>query len=160
MPGRITEYRVTPSLIGDYKVRCAELCGTSHYSMERPVIVESREDYDAWIAEQTVIAVAKGKTPEGQGQILTVRNGCVGCHSVDGTPNTGPTWFHLYGEEVPLRDGTTVVADDAYIHESIRNPNAHIVEGFPSPSLMPVFDETQLTDDQIEFIIAYIKTLK
>jgi cytochrome c oxidase subunit 2 len=151
VPGRITEYRVTPSLIGNYKVRCAELCGTSHYSME------TREKYDAWIAAQTAIAAEKGKTPEGQGQILTVRNGCVGCHTIDGSPNTGPTWLHLYGEEVPLNDGTTVVADDAYITESIHNPNAKIVDGFPSPSPMPVFD---LTDEQIANIIAYIKTLK
>jgi cytochrome c oxidase subunit 2 len=157
VPGRITEYRVTPSLIGNYMVRCAELCGNRHYSMERPVIVETREEYEAWIVAQTAIAAERGKTPEGQGQILTVRNGCIGCHSIDGSPNTGPTWLHLYGEEVPLNNGTTVVADDAYITESIHDPNAKIVDGFPSPSPMPVFD---LTDEQIANIIAYIKTLK
>jgi cytochrome c oxidase subunit 2 len=157
VPGRITEYRVTPSLIGDYKVRCAELCGTSHYSMESAVIVESQEEYDAWISEQTAIAQERASTPEGQGQILSVRNGCIGCHSIDGTPNTGPTWLGLYGEEVPLQDGTTVIADDAYLAESIHDPNAKIVDGFPSPSPMPVFD---LTDEQIANIIAYIKTLK
>ena len=35
VPGRVTEYRVTPILVGDYKVRCAELCGTSHSYMEK-----------------------------------------------------------------------------------------------------------------------------
>lgn len=160
VPGRITEYRVTPSLIGNYEVRCAELCGNEHYSMEKPVIVESQEAYDTWIAEQTVIAQEKAKTPEGQGQILSVRNGCIGCHSIDGTSKTGPTWLGLYGSEVHLRDGSTVIADDAFIHESIRDPQATIVDGFPSPSPMPEFDELILSDEQIANIIAYIKTLK
>jgi cytochrome c oxidase subunit 2 len=58
---------------------------------------------------------------------------------------------------VPLANGTTVVADDAYLTESIHNPNAAIVEGFPSPSPMPQY---VLTDEEIANIIAYIKTLK
>jgi cytochrome c oxidase subunit 2 len=157
VPGRITEYRVTPSLIGDYQVRCAELCGTDHYDMEKPVIVESQEAYDTWITEQTLIASERAKTPEGQGQILATRNGCIGCHSTDGTPDRGPTWLNLYGREESLNDGTTVIVDDAYITESIHDPNAKIVAGFPAPSEMPAFE---LTDEQIENIIAYIKTLE
>lgn len=157
VPGRVTEYRITPSLVGDYKVRCSELCGTSHAYMESPVIVNEIADYDAWIAEQKVIAEEAGKTPEGQGQLLTVKNGCVGCHSIDGTPLTGPTWLNLYGAEVELTDGTTVLADDAYIAQSILEPNAAVVKDYPSPSLMPVF---ALTDEDIANITAYIKTLK
>src|SRR5512144_609951 len=52
VPGRITELRVTPIKIGNYKVRCAELCGAGHYSMEKPVIVSSQADYEAWMAQQ------------------------------------------------------------------------------------------------------------
>lgn len=157
VPGRVTEYRVTPSLIGNYKVRCAELCGTSHAYMEGPVIVTSKADYETWTAQQKAIAETEGKTPEGQGQLLTVSNGCVGCHSTDGAALTGPTWFGLYGSNVTLSDGTTVVADDVYLTQSIHDPNAAIVKGYPSPSLMPAFT---LTDDEIANIIAYIKTLK
>ncbi len=40
VPGRVTEYRITPTLVGNYKVRCAELCGASHAYMENPVIVD------------------------------------------------------------------------------------------------------------------------
>jgi cytochrome c oxidase subunit 2 len=156
VPGRVTEYRITPTLIGNYKVRCAELCGTSHYSMEGPVIVDSQADYAKWITTQTAIAAEQAKTPEGQGQLLTVRNGCVGCHSVDGAKMTGPTWFGLYGSTVPLSDGTTVVADDAYITQSILDPKAKEVAGF-APTVMPPF---ALSDTEIADIIAYIKTLK
>lgn len=156
VPGRITEYRITPTLEGDYKVRCAELCGTSHAYMENPVIVVSSDAYDVWVAEQVKIA-EESKTPEGQGKLLATKNGCIGCHSVDGTVLTGPSWFNLYGSEVTLADGSTVTADDAFIAQSILEPNATIVEGFPSPSVMPPY---VLTDEEISNLIAYIKTLK
>ena len=156
VPGRVTEYRITPSLVGVFKVRCAELCGTSHSYMEGMIVVSKEADYKAWIVKQQEIAEA-AKTPEGKGQLLAVSNGCVGCHSADGAPMTGPTWFGLYGSTVKLADGTTVTADDAFISQSILEPNATIVEGFPSPSVMPPF---ALTEEDITNIIAYIKTLK
>ena len=160
VPGRVTEYRITPSLIGAYKVRCAELCGTAHYRMERPVIVSSQADYDAWIAAQMEIAAVSQSTPEGQGKALAVSNGCTGCHSVDGSIIVGPSWFGLYGSDVELTNGSTVVADEAFIAESIREPNATVVAGFPSPSAMPAYAADVLTDEQIVNIIAYIKTLR
>jgi len=155
VPGRVTEYRITPILVGDYKVRCAELCGASHAYMQNGVIVDTKVDYDAWIAEQQAIALAN-QTPEGLGKVLTVKNGCVGCHSVDGTKLTGPTWFGLFGSNVELVDGTTVVADEAYITESILDSKAKEVAGF-SPTTMPPYT---LTEAEIANIIAYIKTLK
>ncbi len=156
VPGRVTEYRITPILVGDYKVRCAELCGTSHAYMQNAVIVDEQNVYDAWIAEQQAIALAN-QTPAGIGQRLTVKNGCTGCHSIDGSPLTGPTWFGIFGEEVKLADGTVVEVDDAYVAESILDPNAKIVEGYPAPSLMPAYT---FTETEIANIIAYIKTLK
>lgn len=156
VPGRVTEYRITPILEGSYKVRCAELCGTSHAYMESPVVVDSQDVYKAWVAEQIKLA-EEAKTPEGQGKLLATKNGCVGCHSADGAQMTGPTWFNLYGSAVPLVDGSTVTADDGYIKESILDPNAKVVEGFPSPSIMPPY---VLADEEIANLIAYIKTLK
>lgn len=156
VPGRVTEYRVTPNLVGSYKVRCAELCGTSHSYMEAPVIVDEAADFAAWMTEQEALAAA-AQTPEGQGQLLAVANGCVGCHSVTSTSlPTAPTWFGLYGSQVELADGSTVTADDAFITESILDPKAKEVAGF-SPTIMPPYT---LTTDQIANIIAYIKTLK
>ncbi|NWF63629.1 MAG: cytochrome c oxidase subunit II [Chloroflexi bacterium] len=157
VPGRITEYRITPTLEGRYKVRCAELCGASHAYMENPVIVVSAANYDAWIVEQAAIAAAS-QTPEGKGKILATQNGCVGCHSADGTQLTGPTWLGLFGKTENFLDGTSGVVDEAYITESIRDPNAKIVAGYPSPSVMPPY--AGLSDEDIANLIAYIKTLK
>ncbi|GMV33830.1 MAG: cytochrome c oxidase subunit II [Chloroflexi bacterium] len=157
VPGRVTEYRITPTKEGSYKVRCAELCGVSHAYMENKVIVDSQAQYEAWVAEQVKLA-AEAQTPEGQGKLLATKNACVGCHSADGTAMTGPTWFNLYGSQVSLADGSTVTADEAFLTESIRDPNASIVATFASPSVMPPYP--QLTDEEIANIIAYIKTLK
>lgn len=154
VPGRVTEYRITPTLEGSYKVRCAELCGTSHAYMENAVIVDSQTAYDAWVAEQVQIA-AESQTPEGRGKILATSQGCVGCHSIDGSRLTGPTWLGLYGSEVTLADGSTVTAEDAFLAESILDPNAKVVESFA-----PVMPPYALTDEEIAGIIAYIKTLK
>jgi cytochrome c oxidase subunit 2 len=156
VPGRITELRVTPSLEGNYVVRCAELCGTSHAYMEKPVVVSSQADFDAWMAEQLVLAEEASQTPEGRGQALVAANGCAACHSVNGSPGIGPTWFGLVGRTEELTDGSTVVADEAYIHESIKAPQAKIVAGFEN-QLMPTYG---FTDEQIDDIIAYIKTLR
>lgn len=156
VPGRVTEYRITPTLIGSYKVRCSEMCGVSHAYMESPVIVSAEGDYTAWVSAQQEAAVAAAQTPEGHGEQLVLANGCRGCHSIDGSVMTGPSWLHMYGNPVELSNGTTVVADDAYIKESIVDPKAKEVKGF-SPTVMPAF---KLTDAEIADIIAYLKTLK
>jgi cytochrome c oxidase subunit 2 len=156
VPGRITELRVTPTLEGNYKVRCAELCGTSHYSMEKPVVVSSQGQFDAWMTEQLAIAEEQSQTPEGRGQAHVAANGCAACHSINGSPGIGPTWFGLLGREEELTDGTVVIADDAYIAESIKVPQAKIVKDFEN-QLMPTYG---FTDEQIADIVAYIKTLR
>ncbi len=157
LPGRVTELRLTPIVLGDFKVRCAELCGTSHAYMERPVVVTSQADYDAWVKQQAAAAaalIAKGG-PEA-GKVFVAQNGCGGCHSIDGSKLTGPTWRGLFGSQVQLSDGQTVTANEAYVTESIKDPNAKIVAGFPA-NVMPQFT---LTDQQIQSIVAYIETLK
>jgi cytochrome c oxidase subunit II len=161
VPGRVTEYRITPTLIGEYKVRCAELCGVSHAYMEAPVVVISQVDYDKWIADQTVLAQAAEAASAGQpdatrGQKLYNESGCKACHSLDGAKGVGPTWKGLYESQVPLSDGSVVTADEAYLTESIKEPNAKVVDGF-NANAMPNFG---LKDGQIADLVEFIKTLK
>ena len=154
VPGRVTELRVTPNRLGDYKVRCAELCGTSHYKMEKGVKVVDAATFASWVAEQQA-ALAALNTPEAKGEKLVADNGCAACHSINGAAGLGPTWFQLAGSSVELEDGSTVTADDAYLIESIKDPKVKIVKGF-NP-VMPVYP---FSDDEINNIVAYIKTLK
>ena len=156
VPGRITELRITPTEEGEYQVACAELCGTSHSYMTKPVIVTSEKEYTAWMGEQIALAAALD-TPEARGQALVAANGCNACHSIDGAPSPlGPTWFGVAGSEVALSDGTTVIADDDFLTESIRDPQAKIVAGFEN-QLMPTYG---FSDQQIADLVAYIKTLR
>ena len=157
VPGRTTELSITPTLIGDtYKVRCAEICGTSHAFMQSNVFVVADTDFNSWVAAQQALAAEAAQTPEGRGQALVLSNGCAACHSIDGSKGIGPTWRGLAGSQVPLSDGSTVTADDAFLSESIGQPQAKIVAGFEGQQ-MPSYG---FTADQIADIVAYIKTLK
>jgi cytochrome c oxidase subunit 2 len=156
VPGRITELRITPIRAGNYKVRCAELCGTSHAYMEKPVVVSSQADFDTWMAEQLKVAEQAAATPEGHGQLLVAANGCGACHSINGAAGIGPTWFGLFGSQVEITDGSEVTADEAYLTESIKAPQAKIVAGFEN-QLMPTYG---FPDEDIADIVAYLKTLR
>ena len=93
------------------------------------------------------------------GQTLALNNGCTACHSVDGSVLVGPSWQGIYGSQEALTDGTTVTVDDAYIKESIVDPNIKIVEGF-LPNLMPQTFGDTFSDSDIEAITEYIKSLR
>ncbi len=156
VPGRFTELAVTPTREGEYVVRCAELCGTSHAYMEKPVFVTTQEEYTVWFAAEVEKAREAAATPEGLGQLLVAQNGCAACHTINGAAGIGPTWFDLAGSEVELSDGSIVIATDEFIVESILNPQTKIVAGFET-QLMPQYT---FTDEQVAAIVAYIKTLK
>jgi cytochrome c oxidase subunit II len=92
-------------------------------------------------------------TPE-QGRALAQANGCFACHSEDGTTLIGPSFRGLYGREVELVDGSTLVADEDYIRRSILDPNAEVTAGFQP--LMPPY---QFSDSEIEAFVAYLREL-
>lgn len=161
LPGRVIDLRITPDVPGNYMVRCSELCGLKHSKMEQPVHIVSQAAYDKWFNAQAAIAqaaIASGIPDANRGQALYNQMGCKTCHSLDGTKGVGPTWRGVYQSKVPLQDGSTVIADEAYLTESIKTPNAKIVKGFPA-NTMPNFGLI-LTDLQIKDLVAFIETLK
>ena len=105
-----------------------------------------------------VTAVSNGASAD-KGMSLAQEQGCLGCHTTDGRELIGPTWKGLFGKEQKLDDGTTVTVDDAYLRESILNPNAKIVVKFAGNIMPPNFRD-RLSDQQIYAIIEYIKTVK
>jgi mono/diheme cytochrome c family protein len=92
------------------------------------------------------------------GEEVAASAGCLACHTTDGNESVGPTWLGLAGSERELASGETVTADDAYLNESIVDPNAKIVAGF-GPDLMPKTYGDSLTQDEIADIIEYINSL-
>lgn len=89
------------------------------------------------------------------GKALSVQ--CLGCHTVDGGKSVGPTWKDLYGSEVKLKDGSEVMADHAYLTESIKDPNAKVVDGFPANAMPPY--GAILSDQDVADLVAYIQSL-
>ena len=88
-----------------------------------------------------------------RGQQLAKDRGCQSCHKIEGA-GIGPTWVGLYGSTVTLDDGSTVVADDAYLHRSIEDPSAQKAEGFDVA--MP---QIALDPNEIDDLVAYIHSL-
>ena len=89
-----------------------------------------------------------------RGEQLARSMGCAGCHGQDFGGGAGPSFIGLAGAEVPLADGTTVVADTAYLIRSIADPGAELVADYNLR--MPA---NNLSDAEIADIVAYIETL-
>lgn len=164
IPGRVTELRITPTLVGEYSLKCAEICGTSHAYMVSPVVVVSQVAYDAWVTEQVALYEAELLASEGQpdarrGERLYDELGCKACHSLTGAAGVGPSWKGLFGQvNHPLADGSVVaLVDEEYLYESIVSPNAKIAQGF-NANAMPSF--SYLRDSQVYDLIEFIKTLE
>ena len=151
IPGHYDTIWFTPSKPGRYHLFCTEYCGNQHAGMVGWVNVLSPKDYADWASG----AGTQGTLAE-RGQTEFAQLGCATCHVMN-QQGRGPTLRGLYGKQVYLADGATVVADDAYIRESILEPNAKITASF-QPGIMPDF-KGQITEEGIVEVIAYIKSL-
>ncbi len=151
LPGRYTQTWFRATVPGRYHLFCAEYCGTQHSGMIGEVIVMEPSAYEAWLA---------GGSGEGSlannGQKLFQELGCATCHRTD-TQGRGPNLTGVYGKQVLLEDGRTVVADETYIRESILNPAAKVVSGFKP--IMPTF-EGQVSEEGLVSLVAYVKSLQ
>jgi cytochrome c oxidase subunit 2 len=134
-------------------LECTEYCGKDHSAMLAHVKVVSAEEFEQWMGANEYAGMA----PAEVGQKLFAKYTCNTCHSVDGAKIVGPTMKGLWGREEKLADGSAVAVDENYVKESILNPMAKVVAGYPP--VMPSF-KGQLKDEQIDALIAYFKTLK
>lgn len=163
VPGLITDLHIRPLEVGEYKLRCSEVCGVLHYAMVADVRVVDQAAFDAWVAEQAAAGAeavpAELSELARKGAELAASLGCTACHNVTGQEGgLGPTWKGLFGAIVELTDGTTTVADEAYLRRAILEPNAQVVAGYPS-NVMPQTYKDQLTEEQLKALVAYIESL-
>jgi cytochrome c oxidase subunit 2 len=149
---------------GSYDLFCTEYCGLRHSYMFTSVEVMEKEQFNKWYTDTTQVAAAatpaEGASAASVGRRLTQQLGCNACHSIDGSVIVGPSFQGLYGkQETVIVNGEeqTVTADDDYIRRSIYDPNAEIVEGYNS-GLMQSYED-QLTEEDVNQIIEYLKTL-
>jgi cytochrome c oxidase subunit 2 len=152
VPGRYNVMWFRPTQPGRYHFFCSQYCGTNHAIMGGWVTVMEPSDYSAWLGGST----GGDTNPVVAGEKLFSEKACNTCHAGSGL-GRAPSLNGVYGGNVLLADGTSVVADDAYIRESILQPNAKIVAGYQP--LMPTF-QGQLTEEQILALTSYIKSLQ
>jgi cytochrome c oxidase subunit 2 len=170
LPGQVTTVWFQARVPGTASLYCAEYCGTEHSLMLAEVRVLSPAAYaerlehlqplripgpnDVAVAGQradSLVSLAQ------MGERVAAEHGCLRCHTLDGTPHLGPTWLGLLGSTVPLRDGRTVQADEAYITESMMDPRVKLRAGFEP--IMPSY-QGQLDAPETGAIIELIRGLR
>jgi cytochrome c oxidase subunit 2 len=151
VPGHYETFWFQPTLPGRYHLFCAEYCGTGHSKMGGWVTVMEPAAYEAWLS-----GGATGASMADQGEKLFEQYGCVNCHGMDKN-GRGPSLRNIFGHAVQLENGQTVIADEAYLRESVFNPNAKIVAGYHR-DVMPEF-QGQVGEEQLLQLIVYIKSL-
>jgi len=126
VPGRMTTLWFEVAEPGTYEVLCAEYCGTQHSTMRGRVIALDAEAYARWSEGRA----APEQDLAAQGERRAAEVGCLRCHTVDGAPHIGPTFAGMFGSQVRLATGQRVVADAAYVTESMMDPEVKIHAGF------------------------------
>lgn len=149
VPGVVNYARVKFDQPRNYKILCHEFCGTGHERMAATLRVVDRATFDA----RKTAPPAPEETSAAY-KLLEAKD-CMTCHSIDGSESIGPTLKGILGRSIKLKGGGTVIADEAYLRESIVQPDVKITDGFDD--LMP---KPELTDEELKQILDYLKTLK
>jgi len=146
VPGSFSTEWFVATTPGRYHLFCSQYCGAEHAKMIGEVTVMAPAEYQAWLS-----GAPHDESPAAAGARLFTTWGCVACHG-----QRAPTLAGLYMTNVRLDNGNTVIADDDYLRESIIEPSAKVVAGYPP--IMPSY-RGQLTEEQIMALIAYMKSL-
>lgn len=162
VPGMVTHFWFTPTRTGRFDGLCAQHCGVGHFDMRGEVLVMEEDEFDSWLAEQETFGEVMARADDpvdvddlaASGRRLANDQGCIACHSTDGSRRVGPTWLGLYGSEVELADGRTITADGDYIRQSILHPGEMLTKGFP-----PVMQPYDFDEEQLQSIVAFIRAL-
>ncbi len=131
VPGRATELWFTATEPGSFDILCAEYCGAGHSRMRGHVVAMPADEFERWLAGHDAPGLA------AVGERVAAERGCLRCHTLDGSPHLGPTWRGVYGARITLTTGETIVADDAYLTESMMDPQVKLRAGFPP--IMPSY---------------------
>lgn len=163
VPGRGNKIWFIAQKEGSFELFCTEYCGLSHSYMFTDLKAMPQKDFDAWYAKMADTTKKAGEVanPAAEGRRLVELNGCIACHSADGTKIVGPSFKGVYGHSVVVEtDGKEreIIADDEYIKRSIYEPNADVVKGFVKGQMISY--KNQLKDEEVSKIIEYLKTLQ
>jgi cytochrome c oxidase subunit 2 len=150
LPGRYTTIWFEATKPGEYHLFCAEYCGTRHSGMTGTVYVMEEDDYQQWLSGGGLTG-----SMSARGEQLFQQLACSTCHLGDGT-GRGPALTGVFGSQVALESGQTVLADESYVRNSILNPQNQLVAGYQP--LMPTF-QGLINEEGVMSLIEYVKSL-
>ncbi|MHB1673846.1 MAG: cytochrome c oxidase subunit II [Acidobacteriaceae bacterium] len=150
IPGRYTTVYFEATTPGKYHLFCTQYCGTNHSAMIGWVYVMTPADYSAWEAGNT-----SGASLAQNGERLFASVGCNACHNGSATAR-GPNLANVYNARIRLTDGSTAIANEAYLREAILNPSMHVPAGYAQ--IMPTY-QGQISEDGLIDLVEYIKSL-
>ncbi len=160
IPGRYTQVWYHPTRLGEYDIFCDQYCGTWHSLMVGKVKVVEEKEFDEWMLGFKPLQGSDNPVDGSlahEGRQLFLKLQCIRCHSA--TPQgKAPVLEGLYGSRADLRGGGGVIVDDEYIIKSIRRPRLEVVDGWEA--IMPAYDESQVTAEELNALVAYIRSLK
>lgn len=154
IPGRKTRLVLTPTKTGVFRGACAEYCGASHAWMAFSVVVQSREEFNAWLNHQAQAAEPPQDAPATRGAELFLANGCSACHTIRGTAAAGvvgPDLTHV-GSRLNLAAGVLPNEPDAFARWI---QHTHQVK---PDVLMPPFH--MLPPEEVRALSIYLESLK
>ena len=152
VPGRYTSLWFHAKREGSFHVFCAELCGTGHSAMLAKIHVIPLKEWENWMKTEPYKGLSMIEIGE-----KNFKSRCAICHKSTAEKLIGPGLSRLYNQTRILKDGSSIKADENYIRESILNPGAKIVQGYPNQ--MTPFAGL-LSEEELSGLIEYIKSLK
>jgi len=141
---------------GTYDLFCSQYCGTNHSAMISTVVALPEAEFSEWL-EHASGAEAEHRGIDG-GK-LAREKGCLGCHSLDGSPGVGPSFKGINGRSVVVvTKGVerAIVVDDEYLRRSMLEPNSDVVKGFQP--IMPAFSD--LSKEELTALVEYLEGIK
>jgi cytochrome c oxidase subunit 2 len=154
VPGITTRLVITPKRLGTYPVVCTELCGEGHALMRSQAIVMKPAAFAAWVkaAQQAAAKASGGASGGGPGLAVFNSQGCSACHTykpAGSSATTGPDLDNLAADA--RRAGHPL---DAFVRESIVDPNAYIEKGY-QPNIMPMTFKS-LPKPQLDALVQFL----
>ena len=159
VPGRYTTTWYKPNKTGEYLIFCDQYCGTNHSLMVGKLLVVEQAEYQSWLEgtwQNSPTKNALDGSLAHQGRQLFQKLNCLQCH--DTRKARAPVLEEIYKSVRPLKGGTSVIADDNYLRESIRRPRAKVREGWEP--IMPAFGPDKVSEEDLVKVIAYLKSLR
>jgi cytochrome c oxidase subunit II len=155
IPNKINVMWLDPSQPGLYLGQCAQYCGTQHAKMLLRVYAQTPADFGAWAAQQKRPARQdfSGNALAAEGEKVFMRNACINCHTIAGTPATG-----LFGPDL-----THVASRDTLASGAFENTPANLRKWIDDPnSLKPgcLMPSMHLNDPDLDAITAYLTLLR